>query len=143
MSWRRLTFHDIMIKRATNGGGVLAVILDGTSDPRRSVNSRAIVSSKVTSTTSSKSDTLFNWTDSRRTGLQEDSVEDDPARLDEPSELAEQNSADIGISSEGLRSDGVADASVAREGAGQIAKISISHDGEYATAVCLAAEELF
>lgn len=99
VTWRRLSFHDVIIQQLRRDGPLRLVILDnGACAPRLEASGnldgggagRALESNDGASATQ-------------------------PA-ADHPGK-------------------------VAAEPQGQLARISISHDGDYATAVCLAAEE--
>lgn len=56
-------------------------------------------------------------------------------------QIHKANSSQQSITDKDTATDSPSDSELSRDISGQIVKISISHDGEYATAVCLAAEE--
>lgn len=120
---------------------MFAVILDKVSKERQALKQNTTTSLQRQATRKENDGKITDRAKARLPLLPGGQVEvatDDPH---EQARLAEENSADH--STQDLDGNGVwtSDDGDVKETAGQIAKISISHDGEYATAVCLAAEE--
>jgi len=117
VSWRRLGLQDIEIHRSFTSHGVFAVILESNTQYTSSIN---------------------------RSGNGK-GVEDRTEELSQESDAATlRDEAPLDYTIDGIpKEDSTPDNNhdTLGELAGQIAKISISHDGDYATAVCLATEE--
>lgn len=136
VSWRRLSFHDIVILHPQSRGSLSAVISDkqvGADGLRHAGSASSTDHTQIT-----------------------DSVDDDRASISEgyssqhvrssPHVSKEESVLEDDISQEFIDDVGTAlhesvDALQPGDLQGQTVKISISHDGDYATAVCLAAEE--
>ena len=136
-AWRRLSFHDIVIVRPRRDGGTFAVILDpaaledgseSTPDPKSSKLGQGIEAANQT-------DDMPVITTPKTSSPNEDEVtapEGKAAHSDQTKYVPPNGAADDTNSN--------SFASPYDDYSGQIAKISISHDGAYATAVCLAAD---
>jgi hypothetical protein len=147
VTWRKLRFHDIVIRNPpySTTGYVHAVILDSSEmteghnvsppSPGSIIRERARTGQQERSNglptnagVSPEAGSIPGW-------LRERISEPDPPQQDvttlstgsHPKDAADCNSSSHDDEFEEL--------------SGQVAQISISHDGAYATAVCLAAEE--
>jgi len=117
VSWRKLGFQDVEIHRSLSSHGVFAVILESKTQHASSINRP--------------------WNGARvGDRLEELLPESDTATLQ--AEASRDYTID-GIPKDSATIQG--DYDMPSELHGQIARVSISHDGDYATAVCLAAEE--
>lgn len=119
MTWRRLSFHDVVIRRADGGSSLQAVILDCNL---------SAAGEEASAVHSASSDVLFGCSPAK------DDNADAPRTMGSDDHGNESRDT-VKVSKDQLqRSGDKVDLT------GQIARISISHDGDYATAVCLAAE---
>lgn len=145
VSWRRLSFHDVLIQRSRNGGGVFAVILDKPSEERNAIDEDNVVFPKAERIAKQISSEMRN--DLART----EQLLSDHKLPKEFSDYSEHHRTEGLNHRHGSIGDGTVVPSSMDELntssykndniSGQVAKVSISHDGDYATAVCLAAEE--
>ena len=145
-SWRRLTFHDVVIFPTENGGGLRAVILDligndGGVDQLTSQGSKSVGqvnTRRYPSSATNQDEYLPMLSKHSPTKLDprcpdEQIIDADPLGEDPSSQHAVDHEIATGHSAPSHEQySGLS---------GQIARISISHDGDYATAVCLAVQE--
>ena len=139
MTWRKLSFHDIIIRNPQYGRGhVHAVILDDM-----------VCNETRTKDASIALDANHDSTKTRDNGPSDESNHDSEALSSQvslnsasekghrprPATILPEDEYARSTEDQPPSSDGSGDLS------GQIAQISISHDSEYATAVCLAAQE--
>ncbi|KAI6845767.1 hypothetical protein KC332_g4605 [Hortaea werneckii] len=131
--WRQLSFKHIQILRQQGGPGVYqtgptyALILDRPASAfQAAFDSKSRGQSSDTEDNVAKQGHTSGLSSSESIATRDTTSE----QRQEPHPLSSVNEHDY-ISAEAQNDDL----------SGQIAKISISHDGEYATAVCLAAEE--
>lgn len=147
VTWRRLTFHDIVIRNPpySNSGYVHAVILDPSA------------SNDDLGASAATSDTLLP--EQKTLDHQNPSIEATPDtemshelsqiptwlrdRISKPSPPQDDRVTPSGESRQehAAESTPLSKEDDLGELSGSIAQISISHDGGYATAVCLAAQE--
>ncbi|KAK5117919.1 hypothetical protein LTR85_008693 [Meristemomyces frigidus] len=124
--WRRLSFKHIQILRRNpdhiEGGPLYALILDqpASSRPNPSVKDHA------------QSPAGAEQSNTEHASDSESHLGHPDVATDWPSAQRPRDPTEDGHTPAELQNDGLP---------GQTAQISISHDGEYATAVCLAAEE--
>ena len=146
VTWRKLNFHEIVIRRPRYGGGMHAVILDKPA-------SKTMPSVR-----------RLNLSDPGTQGVQghrNKSADDHSGRASNPlhdEALGLKSASYVSTTSGQLHPGTTEPAQVSTQDAdniqdhtavderdhdlsGQIAQISISHDGEYATAVCIAAQD--
>ena len=141
-----LNFHDIIIKRPISGAGLHAIILDKSpsSDQHLIRDIGSLGERSQQSGTDAQTETV---NEAARLG----ELSQDPLPLAK-SQLSDAyvagmpqsvtNDSKLDFIEGGKTADGHAPIDEQYEDpSGQIAQISISHDGEYATAVCLAAQE--
>lgn len=142
VSWRRLGFHDIVIKQANGRPGVFAVILDRLALRQGLQDSGSTLPPHI-----EHSDTQPNDHDLDRTG--EDRLNAptaatstvNPRPVGHPSSGNDLRFETVGSEeADALGAPGSTEADL-DELSGQVARVSISHDGDYATAVCMAAED--
>lgn len=129
MTWRKLGFLHIQILQSTAGphpGPLYALILDKPASAYRTgFKPHSIAASEQSS----------SLADSPASSSEPD-VEEDSRADSEPAEQSGLDEVSVKIGSDFISAERQTD-----DLDGQIAKVCISHDGEYATAVCLAAEE--
>lgn len=116
VSWRRLAFQDVEIHRSPSSYGVFAVIQES-----RAQHSVGFNGPRDSAGPEDRAEQLFEGSDAaiRAEASRDYTIDGIPVN----SSRSDTNHDTLGKLH------------------GQIAKISISHDGDYATAVCLAAEE--
>ncbi|KAK5163224.1 uncharacterized protein LTR77_010810 [Saxophila tyrrhenica] len=133
ISQRRLSFHDVVIRTPLFGEPMSAVILDKTSADDRPIKHEVELLQKakpINPATQEKrhglSPLAFEnaWPSKQSTteSTQQAAVPEAPCRDEEAADVEEATEDEVEL-------------------LGTVAKLSISHDGDYATAVCLAAEE--
>ncbi len=134
-----MSFHDIVIRTPVFGEEMSAIILDKQDTDGRPIQHEVALLAKAEThhqpRTSNKRDRQFG-NDKAENAFE--SAWPTPSTDATPSQqsLPEENAA--GAPQAAVMEENVDDGV---ELSGSIAKISISHDGDYATAVCLAAEE--
>jgi predicted nucleic acid-binding Zn-ribbon protein len=136
--WRKLSFHDIIIRTPTLGGEMSAVILDAQSTDDRPIQRELDLIGVANHFKVNSRDAL------QRASTDQAAEDDLPSEgpTGPPSNNYEQSSSQTSSARPSKDLDPRPDEiNGTEELNGQIAKISISHDGEYATAVCLAVEE--
>lgn len=130
--WRKLSFHDVIIRSPATDGEMASIILD------RGDAGEKLLRLEAELLRSTENDAPL------REGVNSPSNGTDALLR---SSVTRPPSSNGGVSNgtSGLREDaslsGEDFGEAHAELHGQLAKISISHDGAYATAVCLAAEE--
>jgi phosphopantetheinyl transferase (holo-ACP synthase) len=144
-TWRRLSFHDILVLRSRSHGGLVAVILDKVAGDSNGTLAAAM---NDTDGLERPQDRSMSEVDERTDGrihIRPDRLSDEePRHAEKKQRLSNGDEADDSLpqhfaAASGDDSHFIEDQS--DDLSGQVAKISISHDGEYATAVCLAAIE--
>ena len=144
MTWRQLTFHDIIIRRAQPPNGyVQAVILDRTATDEG--HAESVLPSQDLNQDQGQLGDNFPL-DETQPGAEssyprlESSAKVDATvlevRQEDPSALQPKPEIADDTQIQALYED-----EVLQNLSGQVAQISISHDRGYATAVCLAAQE--
>jgi hypothetical protein len=145
VTWRKIGFHDIIIRSSPYGhGDVHAIILD---DPASNTSRTRSTSVSLKLDRDSTNDGRNGPLDESNHGPEAVSGQvSQPchSKLQTATEKPNQAGQDTAQSQE-RHPEGIGDEYPSgddlEELSGQIAQISISHDSEYATAVCLASQE--
>ena len=147
VTWRKLSFHDIIIRHPpySTGGYVHAVILDSSETTKGQMLSAPPTSTIVRERTEAGHHGRSNGPQTNAEAPSGDVrtprwLRD---RISEP-DAPQQDVATLSTEPHqkgNAERDPSSNEDEFREFSGQVAQISISHDGAYATAVCLAAQE--
>ena len=145
MTWRSVTFHDIIIRRSIYAGGLLqAVILE---QPLSSDQEAALISqsSRPSAGSTSQGEAGTHGRHEHGAAAISEKLQSQTyaPTLSTPEQEDTRSSAPSNALPEHLQLEQSLFDDLTKHVSGQIAQISISHDGDYATAVCLAAQEAF
>ena len=142
-----MSFHDIVILRLRDSPRIVAVILDETASVGETVYKSITTAADKTAHAETQRSEVGNAAQQGTSSTvhpRHDTFEPNSRHLDEDQdiphdgkpEFIDKSFEDVDLTNESTPSD-----KRYSDLCGQIARISISHDGEYATAVCLVAEE--
>ncbi|KAK3705655.1 hypothetical protein LTR37_013263 [Vermiconidia calcicola] len=140
VQYRKLSFHDVIIRSPIYGEEMSAVILDQPTSDNRPIEHEVRILNQLPSQDERQQDLINLYKPLGAVPLKRDTSPSTRTSTDErhtpvqadPSNATGAENVDAGQSG---------DEDASEELSGQVAKISISHDGDYATAVCLVAEE--
>ncbi|KAK3704786.1 hypothetical protein LTR37_013617 [Vermiconidia calcicola] len=140
VQYRRLSFHDVVIRSPVYGEKMSAVILDKPSMDNRPIEHEISILNQLLPQNGIQQDRIDLQKPLRAIPLKRDTSPSAQTFTDERRNPVEADASNA-TGDENHEAGKSGDEDASEELSGQIAKISISHDGDYATAVCLVAEE--
>ena len=145
VSWRKLTMDEIEILPRQDGKGVYALILDRAMPTKKPKGLSIEAMQKMRATLMAATSGIRKQSDERNVAIDTPAAANENLRALVPTPIESDDESADAESDEWLADDDSTTGDVILpqeylDPPGQIAQVNISHDGEYATAVSLAAE---